>query len=109
MAKSDQQVEGQDRARAKRAERKERKSERLDKLRSDTAGRQAGWGNADPRQVARLITAVTETGAAVMLAITSDGGALAITFYDNGDRERAYIPVTHDLTEELEYLIELWA
>lgn len=95
----------------KRDKVKANRSSKLDKLRSGGGGRSGvvSWGECDPRQIARLVYAITEAGGAVMLSVTSDQGALAVTIYDNGDRERIYIPKTANLDEELELVIALWA
>jgi len=108
MAQSDRDVEKRDAAKAKRQERTLKKSDRLSSLRASTGDDSFGWGNVDPRSVARLVAAVTQAGGAVMFSVTSDGGALGITFYDNGDRERVYISKTSDLEGEFEYLVGLW-
>lgn len=108
MAQSDRDIEKKDAQRAKREQRTVKKSERLSSLRSSAGDESFGWGVVDPRNVARLVAAVTQQGGAVMFSVTSDGGALGITFYDNGDRERVYIPKSADLDGEFEYLVGLW-
>jgi len=108
MARSDMEIEKRDAAKARKADKSEPKSTRLKSLREAGSTDDFGWGVVDPRLVARLVNAVTTAGGAVMFAVTSDGGALAITFYDNGDRERVYLPKTSDMEGEFEYLIGLW-
>lgn len=108
MALSDKDIEKRDAAKAKREKKRGERSQRLDSLRNSADDAAFGWGTVDPRQVARLVAAVTEQGGAVMFAVTSDGGALAITLYDDGDRERVYIPRSADIAGELEYLTGLW-
>lgn len=108
MAQSNSEIEKKDAARAKREQRTVKKSERLSSLRNSAGDDSFGWGVVDPRSIARLVAAVTQAGGAVMFSVTSDGGALGITFYDNGDRERVYIPKSADLEGEFEYLVGLW-
>ena len=108
MARSDQEIEKRDAARSRKDKAQSGVSKRLGSLRESGTTNEFGWGSVDPRLVARLVGAVTQAGGAVMFAVTSDGGALAITFYDNGDRERVYLPKTADMEGEFEYLIGLW-
>jgi len=108
MARSDSEIEKRDAAKSRREAKGQQKSGRLNSLRESGDSSEFGWGSVDPRLVARLVGAVTAAGGAVMFAVTSDGGALAITFYDNGDRERVYLPKTADMEGEFEYLIGLW-
>lgn len=108
MPVSDKDLEKRDAARAKAEKKRESKSERLSSLRSTSNESEFGWGYVDPRLIGSLVSAVTAAGGAVMFSMTSDGGALGITFYDNGDRERVYIPRSADMAGEFEYLIDLW-
>lgn len=108
MAQSNSDIEKRDAARSKREQRAQAKSQRLSSLRESADNTEFGWGVVDPRNIARLVAAVTQQGGAVMFSVTSDGGALGITFYDNGDRERVYLPKSADLDGEFEYLVGLW-
>jgi len=108
MSQSDAQVERRDAAKAKRQMRKEQGSKRLISLRETANDNTFGWGVVDPRLIASLVDKVTAAGGAVMFSVTSDGGALGITFYDNGDRERVYLPRSADMAGEFEYLLGLW-
>jgi len=108
MAQSNSQIEKRDAAKARREKSNDKRSERLSSLRASATDGEFGWGSVDPRLIARLVGAVTAQGGAVMFSVTSDGGALGITFYDNGDKERVYIPKTADMDGEFEYLINLW-
>jgi len=94
----------------KRDKKRGAKRERLERLRGSggASSGEASWGDVDPRLVSRLVWVVTRAGGAVMLSVTSDGGALAITFYDNGERERVYLPKNVDMEVEFEGLIALW-
>jgi len=48
------------------------------------------WRDIGDDIVAGLVTTVTEAGAAVMLSVTSDGGALAITVLDGDSKVKEY-------------------
>jgi len=48
-------------------------------------------GMVNDNQLAALIDAVLDDSGAVMIGRTSDGGALAFTFYLDGDRIKRYI------------------
>lgn len=108
MARSDQEIEKRDAAKQRKAKGEQPASKRLASLRDSSDVDQFGWGEVDPRLIASLVNAVTKAGGAVMFSVTSDGGALGITFYDNGDRERVYLPKSSDMAGEFEYLIGLW-
>lgn len=50
----------------------------------------ASWAWAHPDDLVAAITAWTSRGAAIVLGTTSDGGALAVTLLENGERHKLY-------------------
>lgn len=53
------------------------------------------WSHVDAEALIGALVALTDSGSAVTLGLTSDGGALMIAVLDNGKVSKSYF---HDLT-----------
>lgn len=56
----------------------------------DAPSEPVSWSEVDGRAIKAAICATTEAGAALVLASTSDGGALAVTLLDGPRRVKKY-------------------
>jgi len=65
----------------------------------------ADWGAAMPELVASLVVAVTRIGGLASFGRTSDGGAVTITIFLDGERTTLYVKPSQNLDEELEKAI----
>jgi glycosyltransferase A (GT-A) superfamily protein (DUF2064 family) len=61
----------------------------------------ADWGNAQPELLQRAITLITQDHDAVMLGLTSDGGAYVFNIYHKGEASKEYIPGNEDIDQFL--------
>lgn len=55
------------------------------------------------------IDAILEAGAALLVGRTSDGGAVAITLLDGGERHRAYVGTQAELDDAFDRLTQRFA
>lgn len=63
---------------------------------------QADLSSVDPALVGRAVQAVVSADNAVMFGATQDGGAVCVTLFADGQRDKTY---AHS-TEEIEFLLE---
>ncbi len=66
----------------------------------------ADWGRVDAGILRSLVAVVAQTGCAIRLGYTRDGGAYALGIYGDGEPYTIYISPRDDLQEELVQLIE---
>lgn len=66
----------------------------------------ADWGGVDAGVLRALVAVVAQTGCAIRLGYTRDGGAYALGIYGDGEPYTLYISPRDDLQEELIQLIE---
>jgi hypothetical protein len=83
-------------------------SARLQAARGNAGAGLADWGSVNPAAVVGLISVVTATDAMVSFSYSRDGGAFCVSIYDNGDKERFWIPCNADVEAELHRLAEFW-
>jgi len=98
--KSDQQIEQQDKARAKRDKGRGLPTE------NKSAGGIADWANADPTILLQLICAVAVEGGAVRCGYTRDGGAYSIGLYLGADSKTYYCNDKDGISDKLKELLE---
>lgn len=75
---------------------------RLAGLRSDGKAQKGDWGGCDPRWVAAVVVAVTSRGGAVSFGLSRDGNAHSLTILLDGERETLWFNGDADLDLELE-------
>lgn len=73
---------------------------------SGTGKQGADWGNADPRWIVAVITAVCRLGGAASFGLSRDGGAYSLTILLDGDRQTLWYNGSADLDVELEKVYE---
>lgn len=100
MSKSDEQIEKQDKARAKRGSGKGLPST------STRGGSTADWANADPTMVLELVCCVAREGGAIRYGYTRDGGAYSIGLYLGEDSKTYYCNEAEGINDQLKDLIE---
>ena len=66
------------------------------------------WDEVDPELVARLVRSVSHARCAVLFGHTRDGGALALTFFDDSEKYNEYHPIDDHLEQWMEELCEWW-
>jgi hypothetical protein len=98
--KSDQQIEQQDKARAKRDAKRQLPAE------SRAASGVADWANADPGILLQLICAVGMEGGAVRCGYTRDGGAYSVGLYLGTDSKTYYCNDKDGINDKLKELLE---
>lgn len=90
-----------DSRRGRAAAKKARKSGILGRL-NHTEGKKAkravGWAEVDDALIAWLVRTVTGEGALVSFGTTRDGGALALTIMDGGEKHTEYFGAEEDMT-----------
>jgi hypothetical protein len=67
-----------------------------------------GWDEVAAEVLQGLIVAASNAGAAVMFGITSDQGALTLTYYWKGEKESTYIGPSDDIEEILRLGMEFF-
>lgn len=63
--------------------------------------RVADWAAIDAQTLLDAVAAVTAIGDAIVLGLTPDGGAFAITVYTEGDRPKFYPSTPEDCEDRL--------
>lgn len=64
------------------------------------------WSLADANLLKAAVVAVTEDGAGLLLARTSDGGALCVQVWEGGIPSKLFPATELELTEALQLVIE---
>lgn len=100
MSKSDEQIEKQDAARAKRTNTKALPTS------ARKGGMVADWANADATLLLQLVCDVAVEGGAVRYGYTRDGGAYSIGLYLGDNSKTYYCNEVEGINEKLTELIE---
>lgn len=73
---------------------KSRSKGSLEKLKLSATGRRVSWLEVDAVALLETVHAVVDSGGAIILGATRDGGAYSITYLDDASREKFY-PTTN--------------
>lgn len=65
------------------------------------------WGDVDPMKLKQAVAAATEDGAALLLARTSDAGALLIQVFTQKGKPKLYSSSVSELHEKLELISKI--
>lgn len=66
-----------------------------------------GWSDVDGELLMKAVVILTDSGAAITLGTTSDGGALMVAVLDGGKVHKSYFHDTRALDLKLAALIKL--
>lgn len=84
------------------------KSPRLEQMRGSGKQTVADWASVNPAIMMALISVVTAADAMVSFSYSRDGGAYCVSIYDDGDKERFWIPCSGDVEEEIRQILAFW-
>lgn len=73
---------------------------------STSAAEEAGWDEASPETIARLVVAVVAYGGLCSFGRSRDGGALSVTVLLDGDKRTRWIRPEENPDTVLEKLVE---